>query len=70
MQVEEENKMSKDTFTIDRKLLESLINENIRLKARVEELENKEPLQPQVLENQISIEEYVKILKKERKKNE
>lgn len=62
--------MSKDTFTIERKLLESLINENIRLKARVEELENKEPLQPQVLENQISIEEYVKILKKERKKNE
>ena len=62
--------MSKDTFTIDRKLLESLINENIRLKARVEELENKEPLQPQIMENQISIEEYVKILKKEKKKNE
>lgn len=62
--------MGKDIFTIERKLLESLINENIRLKARVEELENKEPLQPQVLENQISIEEYIKILKKERKKNE
>lgn len=66
--------MSRDTCIIDRVLLENLVHENIRLRAKVEELEKKEPLVPQVMESQISIEEYMeengKKLTKKRKVNE
>ena len=61
--------MSRDTIIMDRKLLESLINENIRLRAELEEYKSREPLKPQIMENQISIEEYIKKLKKEKKHN-
>lgn len=54
---------------MDRKLLESLINENIRLRAELEEYKSREPLKPQIMENQISIKEYIKKLKKEKKHN-
>lgn len=56
--------MSKDVFIIDKKLLESLVNENIRLRAELEQYKSREPLQPQIMEKQISIEEYIKTLKK------
>lgn len=60
--------MSKDTIVMNKKLLENLIKENIRLREELEEYKSREPLKPQILENQISMEEYIKTLKKEKKK--
>jgi BMFP domain-containing protein YqiC len=60
--------MNRETFLIDKNLLDNLVKENIRLRARVEELEAKQPIKPQIMENQISIEEYIKTLKKGKKK--
>ena len=48
--------------------IERLTKENIELKNKLIDYER--PLQPQIMENQISIEEYTKSLKKGKKKND
>jgi hypothetical protein len=48
--------------------IEKLTKENIKLKNKL--LDYERPLQPQIMENQISIEEYTKSLKPKGNKNE
>lgn len=62
--------MKKDTIEISRVLLESIIKENLRLKEELSIYKPTAPLQPQILDNQISIDEYIKKLKKGKKKDE
>ena len=60
--------MTRETIKVDRQLYDSLIKENIRLRNEIAQLKGQ--LTPQIMENQISIEEYTKSLKKGKKKNE
>ena len=60
--------MSRETIKIDKKLYENLIKENIRLRNEIAQLKGQ--LTPQIMENQISIEEYTKLLKPKGNKNE
>ena len=59
--------MTKETIKVDKQLYENLIKENIRLR---NELAQYKPMTPQIMINQISIEEYTKSLKKGKKKND
>lgn len=60
--------MSRETIKVDKQLYENLIKENIKLRNEIAQLKGK--LTPQIMENQISMEDYVKSLKKGKKKNE
>lgn len=60
--------MNKDTIEISRTLLESVIKENLRLKEELSIYKPTAPLQPQILDNQISIDEYIKSLKPKKNK--
>ena len=62
--------MIRETIKVDKKLYEKIIQENIKLRAELEQYKTREPLTPQIMENQISIDDYIKVLKKGKKKNE
>lgn len=59
--------MTRETIKVDKQLYENLIKENIRLR---NELAQYKPMTPQIMINQISIEEYTKSLKPKGNKNE
>ena len=61
--------MERKKIIVDEELFNKIIRENIILRAKIEQYEEKRPLQPQIMENQISIEDYIKTLKKEKKKD-
>jgi DNA-binding response OmpR family regulator len=54
--------MNSEYITIERQLLKCLIDENKRLKERLQELE--QPKKDQQEDKQITIDEYIKTLKK------
>lgn len=59
--------MTRETVKVDKQLYENLIKENIKLRNEIAQLKGQ--LTPQIMENQISIEEYIRTLKKGKKKN-
>lgn len=56
--------MAKETILVEKGLYENLVKENIRLRAELELYKQKEFIQTQPMEKQISIDEWQKTLKK------
>ena len=60
--------MNSEYIIIERELVKTIIEDNKKLKEELKKY--KQPQMDQPMEKQISIEEYIKTLKKEKKKNE
>lgn len=60
--------MNSDYIVIERELLKFVLDENKRLKEELSKYKSRE-LEPQILDRQISMEEYIKELRLERNGN-